>query len=296
LEIAEQIGAGLARAHEAGIVHRDLKPANVMLTERGEVKILDYGIAKLVGSDDITQSGARLGTAAYMSPEQARGETVDQRTDVWALGSVLYEMVTGARPFRGEHEQAIIYAILNHEPTASDAVPSGLAGIIRRALAKVPEQRFQSMSAMLDAIGPIRAGKPEPVTDRPTATRRWRWGPALGVVAVGVTAALAVWQLAPTDRAAPADVLPRLVVLPFENLGPPEDEYFADGMTDEIVARLANLGGLAVLARQSAMRYKGSTKSPEEIGQELSVAYILEATISWEHPPDGPGECASVLS
>ncbi len=151
-----QIVRGLARSHEAGIVHRDIKPANIMITDRGDVKILDFGVAKLSESADLTQSGATVGTAAYMSPEQARGESVDHRADIWSVGVLLYEMLTGKRPFQGGYEAALTYEIINASPAPMpSSLPDGIAEIVSRCLAKRPEDRFQSSDELGDALQPF---------------------------------------------------------------------------------------------------------------------------------------------
>ena len=146
IDIAIQIAQGLAKAHEHGITHRDIKPANVMITKDGVAKIVDFGLAKLAGQTKLTKSGLTLGTVAYMSPEQARGEEVDHRTDIWALGVVLYEMLTGQLPFKGEYEQAVVYSILREEPTPMTGlrtgVPMELERIVNKALAKKPNERY----------------------------------------------------------------------------------------------------------------------------------------------------------
>lgn len=161
VDIAAQIGRGLALAHEAGVVHRDIKPANVMVTLRGEVKLLDFGIARLVGALGLTRTGALVGTPAYLSPEQARGETVDARTDLWALGVVLYEMLSGRRPFAGEHPQAVIHAILTRDPAPlcdeATGVPAALERIVFRALAKTPAERYPSA---VDLLRDLQSGQP----------------------------------------------------------------------------------------------------------------------------------------
>ena len=153
IRVAMAVGDGLARAHSAGIVHRDVKPGNVMITDRGEVKILDFGLAKLAGQAGVTMTGTTVGTPAYMSPEQALGNPVDGRTDIWALGVMLYEMLGGQRPFRGEQASAVLLAILQLDPEPiahfrSDA-PAGIQGILDRAMVKDREKRYASMEEML---------------------------------------------------------------------------------------------------------------------------------------------------
>jgi serine/threonine protein kinase len=153
IDLAIQIAQGLSRAHEAGITHRDIKPANLMITNRGEVKIIDFGLAKLIGQTRLTKTGATIGTVAYMSPEQVEGIDADHRADIWALGVVVYEMLTGQLPFDAEHEQAVIYSILNEEPKPITALradtPIQLEQIVKKALAKRPGERYQHVSEKL---------------------------------------------------------------------------------------------------------------------------------------------------
>jgi serine/threonine protein kinase len=154
--IAIEVANGLSEAHAHGIIHRDIKPANIMVTARGDVKILDFGLAKLTGQTTVTKGGSRPGTAAYMSPEQVRGEKVDHRTDIWSLGVVLYEMLTGHQPFESEYEQATMYRIMSGEPKLKEElrpeVPAKIVAVLQRALKKDKEKRFQTPSEMAEAI------------------------------------------------------------------------------------------------------------------------------------------------
>ncbi len=293
INIAVQIAAGLERAHRGGIVHRDIKPANIMITKYGEVKIVDFGLAKSKASAGVTKFGSTVGTAAYMSPEQTRGETVDQRTDIWALGIIIYEMLSGASPFKGEYEQAVIYSILNDELPVISGIPEELNQIIRKSTAKDPADRYSTIGEMYADLMVLKGDSGSRTSEtvisgskipfKPKAQRRVKntiWI-ASGVV-IGVFLAAWFYFSHGSEKAETDTARKMIVVLPFENLGSPENEYFADGITGEITSKLSGLSGLGVIARASAMQYKHTDKSLQEIGKELGVHYVLEGTVQWE--------------
>ena len=243
IDLVAQVAEGLTKAHESGIVHRDIKPANVMVTKDGVVKILDFGLAKLAGVTGVTRTGTTMGTAAYMSPEQARGEDVDHRTDIWSLGVVLYEMTTGRLPFKGEHEQAVIYLILNQDPPSLAAfrsdIPDALQHVVAKALEKDRAHRYQNVGALVNDL------KNSSAPGAPLAERK-----------------------------------KSIVVLPFEDISPGKDnEYFSDGLTEEIITDLSKIDAMRVISRSSAMLLKGTPKSTKTIGRELNVQYVLEGSV-----------------
>jgi TolB-like protein/Flp pilus assembly protein TadD/predicted Ser/Thr protein kinase len=338
-ELATPLADALSSAHAKGIAHRDLKPANVMLDSDGRLKVLDFGLAKLLApttspetatqalaSATRTEEGRVLGTAAYMSPEQAEGKPVDPRSDIFSLGVVLYEMATGSRPFQGDTPISTISSILKDTPSrVSDlkrTLPRHLGRIIERCLEKKPGKRFQTARDVVNELEGLKrevdTGQLEATAEHvsetgPRGTLTTRPGPPVvkaprrasllavaAVVVVGLSFT-AWWVLrdtgpAPTAAdggpAAEASAHPSktmIAVLPFDNLGPAEDAYFAAGVTDEIIGRLAVVSGLGVISRTSTTQYDRTGKTLRQIGEDLGVSYVLEGTVRWARAADGAG-------
>ena len=293
VDIASQISSGLAKAHDNGIVHRDIKPPNIILTIDGHVKILDFGIAKLENATRITREGSTLGTAGYMSPEQAKGEETGPETDVWATGVILYEMLTGRRLFSGEHEAAVLYEVVHEEP---DPLPEeltasapGLQEIINKALAKDPAARFNNSGEMRSAIEELRSGSVQKEKRPARSSGRFlpksilRWGSVVVLIAISIFILL---KYARREDDSPPGRM-KIAVLPFANIGPSDDDYFSDGITAAISVRLGSVQSIRVTARQSVIGYKGSDKSPQEISDELGgVDYIIYGTVQRERQSD----------
>ena len=285
IEIASQVAKGLAKAHEKGVIHRDIKPGNILVTSDGLSKIVDFGLAKLATQTRLTRAGTTVGTVMYMSPEQAKGEETDQRSDIWSLGVVLYEMVTGKPPFRGEHEQAIIYSILNQAPepigrTLVDA-PKDLERILAKALAKTPADRYQrigELSADLDALKDRiqqQAKAQTAPTHRASRQRVWIALATVAVVAVVVLFLGKTYLFKPDERP-----ITSIAVLPLQNLSAdPGQEYFSDGMTEAIIKELSQIKALRVISRTSAMRYRNTDKTIPQIARELGVDAVVEGSV-----------------
>src|SRR5947207_1423644 len=305
LEIAMQVASALAAAHEAGVVHRDIKPENIMLRPDGYVKVLDFGIAKLteqrLGSDNQaaertatlqTRLGLVLGTAHYMSPEQARGQKVDARSDIWSLGVVLYEMVVGIPPFRGETPSDCIASILTTEPPPLSGVlpevPLKLESTLQKALRKNRDERYQTIKEMLaelrnltteleaESSSPQTKARAESIVSK---IKRHKRGVLLTLAAAILAAAAFAYSfffVAP----APLPNEKSIAVLPFENLSEEKSNaYFADGIQDEILTRLSKIAYLKVISRTSTQRYKNTSQNLSQIANQLGVANLLEGSV-----------------
>ncbi|HMK38230.1 MAG TPA: protein kinase, partial [Bacteroidota bacterium] len=274
-----QIAEALELAHAHGIIHRDVKTDNVMVTAGGSVKVTDFGLARLRGAPSITRSGSTVGTTAYMSPEQLRGEEADPRSDIFSLGVLLYELATNQLPFHGEHEPALMYSIVNESPAPvrslrADA-PEKLEQVIARCLEKGPGDRFRRAGKVAAALRSIdlRNAPPVMTASRP---RRRIWMAAGTIAAV---TGLALSFLIFPHRSAPANSR-TVAVLPFVNMSDDQqDDYFSDGMTEDILTQLSKIADLKVISRTSIMHYKRTTKTIQEIGKELNAGVVLEGSV-----------------
>ena len=244
IEIAKKITDGLKAAHSKGIVHRDIKSSNIMITSDGKVKVMDFGLAKVTGSGLMTKVGTTMGTAAYMSPEQATGEKVDNRTDIWSLGVILYELLTGELPFKAEYEAAWNYVILNKDPLKPSEldrkIPANLDSLVLKMLEKDREKRYSNADDLLNDFEKISAGSGSEQEANIKA----------------------------------------IVVLPFNNISAEkESDYFSDGLTEELILNLSRLKDMRVVSRTTSMQYKGTSKGIKDIGRDLGVRYIIEGSV-----------------
>jgi serine/threonine protein kinase/Tfp pilus assembly protein PilF len=288
VEISIQIAEGLAAAHSKGVVHRDLKPENILFTSHDSVKIIDFGLARmksdlpgeeLTGLTTVsraTESGVVMGTVPYMSPEQVRGERINEQTDIFSFGCILYEMLSGKRPFSGKTSGEITASILRDEPNKLDEIPAELQRILQHCLEKNPERRLHSAHdlsfALKDVLGSSNNSKTNLVH------RRKVWSSAI-IIALTALVVIGFQKLLISRH--PAEKIESLAVLPLKNLsGNPNQEFFADGMTEELISKLARISALRVISRTSVMEYKGSQKkSLPEIAKELHVDAIVEGSV-----------------
>jgi serine/threonine protein kinase/Tfp pilus assembly protein PilF len=246
LEIAIQICEGLQAAHDKGIIHRDIKPSNILLDDHGRVRIVDFGLAAVSGSEQLTKTGSALGTVGYMSPEQVRGGNIDSRSDLFSLGVLTYELLAGVAPFASETEAGSLRAILDVSPEPLGSyrkyIPADLQRIVDTLLAKEPDKRYRSATEVIDAMKKLK-GRQSSIDDSRTST-------------------------------------PSVAVLPFANLSAdPEQEYFCDGMAEEIITALTQIENLKVIARTSAFAFKGKNEDIREIGRKLDVGALLEGSV-----------------
>ncbi len=277
VKIAIQIAEGLEAAHKEGIIHRDIKSSNIMINESGIIKINDFGLAKVKGGLNITQAGTKFGTITYMSPEQAKGEEVDRRTDLWSFGVVLYEMFEGKMPFRGEYDQAIIYSILNEEPKFGNEIDEGLKNIISKSLAKKPVERYQAAEEIVQDLRTI--------SEEGEVKRTWTKQPKLpwiiaGTAVILIAIALYFFMPAPIRENETTAEIKTIAILPFDDLSPNKDqEYFSDGLSEEFINVLSRNPKLRVTAKTSSFSFRGKGLDIKTIAAKLNVKNILEGSV-----------------
>lgn len=292
--IARQIAEAISAAHEKGVIHRDLKPGNIKLAPDGRIKVLDFGLAKPSESEGIdieitsNEPGHIIGTPAYMSPEQARGNFTDHRTDIWSFGCILYQMLVGQLPFEGETATDILARIIERQPDwklLPNEIPENIRVLLRRCLEKDLARRLMNISdAAVEITDTLNKSVTAKVTIRRAKSKKVTT--IISILAISIVLFGIALKFIPQKEIQPRSKEIRLVILPFENLGSSEDDYFADGITEAITARLASIHGLGVISRQSAIQYKKSEKNTQQIAKELRVDYILEGTVQRERQSD----------
>jgi eukaryotic-like serine/threonine-protein kinase len=296
--LAAQIADGLKAAHAAGLVHRDIKPGNVIVAPQGVAKIVDFGIAR-IATDDITHTSATAGTVAYMSPEQTHGAPPHPRMDVWSFGVMLYEMLTGVRPFRGDRDAVVIFAIRNDEPESIEqlrarGVPAELIQIVQRCLRKNPAERYPDAGAIVTDLRKLRDSGVDPdsgdsaraISARigpPVKRNRWRLRRYVvaAIATLAIFSAGAAWfrnNQGSTRRS--AAVIQSIAVLPFDNqLNTPDNEHFSAGLGDELITALGAIPGLKVAGRTSTFALYAKGMDVRAIADRLRVATILEGSV-----------------
>ncbi len=303
INYAIQIGDALQEAHSKGIVHRDIKAENIMVNQKNQIKVMDFGLAKLKGSMKLTRTSSTVGTLAYMSPEQIQGGEVDSRSDLFSFGILLFEMLTGRTPFRGEHEAAVLYSIVNEPPESllklrPDCSPE-LERIIGRAIEKDPEDRYQSAADFVSelrrvqkqsakvsrtvtkeiSVAPLDPAKSDTSAVASSAPRpkRKRQFMVVGIILI-VLAASAVSYFSFFNK---KETIDSIAVLPFENVGAdPNTEYLSDGITESLINTLSQLSHLSVKSRSSVFHYKGKDIDPQKAGKELGVKAVLTGSVT----------------
>jgi serine/threonine protein kinase/Flp pilus assembly protein TadD len=295
VSIARQVAEGLGEAHKLGIVHRDLKPGNIMIDEEGQAKIMDFGIARSLAGGGTTAEGAIIGTPEYMSPEQVEGKEVDPRSDIYSLGIILFEMVTGRLPFEGETPFSIANKQKNEPPPdprkLNPQIPAVLDSVVLRLLEKAKEDRYQTTGEFLVGLAAVEAALPtgERISAKPKTSREITVKfipkklliPGLVAAALIITALIVIWRAIPQKVAPPAKSAKHsIAVLPFEDLSPTKDhEYLCDGLAETLINSLNNIKDLWVPARSSSFSFEGKNLSSRQIGQQLGVQNLLEASV-----------------
>jgi serine/threonine protein kinase len=295
ISITEQICEGLAEAHRLGVIHRDLKPSNVIIDKVGSARIMDFGIARSLKAKGITGAGVMVGTPEYMSPEQVEGRDLDQRSDLYSLGIILYEMVTGQPPFAGDTPLSIAVKHKTESPPdpkdLNAQIPEDLSLLIMKCLEKDREKRYQSASELSSELKKIEKGFPISDSAIPqkksttskeiTVTFKKRWVLITSPFVILLVAALAYF-FTRIGKEAPLSENQKIVVLPFKNLGLAEDEYLAGGIADEIRNRLSVLRKLDVISRPSSIQYRKMEMTAKQIREDSNVDYVLEGTVRWD--------------
>jgi len=277
-----RICEGLQEAHEAGIIHRDIKPSNIILDKKGRPKILDFGLAAVKGMDKLTKTGSTLGTTGYMSPEQARGQKVDQRSDLFSLGVVIYEMITGRRPFKGEDDAATLHAITHDTPQPLGRfcaeVPDDLQRIVSKLLEKDPALRYQSAAGVVSDLKPLATSGSRPVTvsARENRAKKLRWAAALSLLIIAVVSIGFVLKhfLAPRELRVKS-----LAVLFFENLGTEDESYLASGLAEDLAMKLRNIAGFRVASSADIRRLSKKDLLAKDVASHLGVQYALDGSL-----------------